>query len=233
VTAPLVLVTASGLARETLAALRADGHRLLLGFVDDDPAVTGRTVDGLPVLGPLERLADHPEAAVVVCAGRGTVRLRIVDRLRDLGVDADRYVSVLHPTASVADGCVVGAGSILLAGVVLTAGVRLGAHVVAMPHVVLTHDDVVEDAATLCAGVLLGGGVRVGRAAYLGMGASVRENVRVGEEAVVGMGAVVLSDVPARSTVVGVPARAVDRAVDRAVAAVAPVVPLHRSQESS
>ncbi len=52
-----------------------------------------------------------------------------------------------------------------------------------------------------------GGGVVVGRAAYLGMSSSVRENVRVGERATLGMGAALLVDQPDDQTWVGVPAR--------------------------
>ncbi len=75
----------------------------------------------------------------------------------------------------------------------LTADVTVGAHVAVMPQAVLTHDDVVDDFATIAAGVRLGGGARIERGAYLGAGALVREAVR--DRRLVawsGMGAVVL-----------------------------------------
>lgn len=104
----------------------------------------------------------------------------------------------------------VGHGSIVLAGVTATTQVVLGERVVVMPNVVLTHDNRVESYATLCVGVVLGGSVVVGRGAYVGMAASVREGVTVGAGSLVGMGAVVLRDVGTGETWVRVPARPVD-----------------------
>jgi serine acetyltransferase len=75
-----------------------------------------------------------------------------------------------------------------------------------MPNVTLTHDVVIDDFATLCAAVTLGGSVRVGARSYVGMAASVRENVRVGADSTIGMGAVVLDHVPPGEVWFGVPA---------------------------
>lgn len=213
---PLVLVGAGGFARETLQLVRrhpavgpAGEAYTVIGFLDDDPARQGTEVDGTPVLGPGEDALDHAlrGAAVLVCVGNPGApesRRRLVARL---GLPDEAYATVVHPLASVSPDSVVGRGSVLHAGVVLTAAVRLGRHVAVMPHTVLTHDDRIEDHATLAAGVRLAGGVLVADAAYLGSGALVREGCRIGAGALVGMGSTVLTDVPAGEVWAGSPAQ--------------------------
>jgi sugar O-acyltransferase (sialic acid O-acetyltransferase NeuD family) len=213
---PLLLAGAGGLARETLAAVRTVNAVAPLwcpvGMLDDDPARHGSDVDGLPVLGPLAAVHDHPDAAVVICTGSArnpASRQRIAARL---GLPDDRYGTVVHPAASLAPGTVLGPGCVLLAGCVVTAPQRVGRHVVAMPQVLLTHDDEVGDHVTMAGRVALAGGVRVGEGAYLGAGALVREGLAIGAWSVVGMGSIVLEDVPPGEVWVGVPARRLRRA---------------------
>ncbi|MEV6006838.1 acetyltransferase [Streptomyces sp. NPDC051976] len=228
VPADLVLIGAGGFARETAQAVRdviaddeAHGRRArwqFLGHLDDDPALHGRDVDGVPVLGGTGLLRDLPGARTVVCVGSPrdyAVRARLVRRL---ALPEHRYATVVHPTAVVSRTSRVGPGSVLLAHCVLTAAVRVGAHVAVMPQVVLTHDDVVADFATLASGVRLGGGARLERGAYVGAGSLVREFTTVGAWSLVGMGSTVLGAVPPGEVWAGSPARRL-RAADPAALA--------------
>ena len=83
--------------------------------------------------------------------------------------------------------------------------------------IVIGETAVVADTVSLLHDVTLGGTgkeqgdrhPKVDKGVMIGAGAKVLGNIRVGEGAIVGAGSVVLRDVPAHSTVVGVPARVV------------------------
>jgi sugar O-acyltransferase (sialic acid O-acetyltransferase NeuD family) len=207
----LLLVGAGGFGRETAEAVRAINQRnepwKLLGFLDDAPALQGGEVEGLPVLGPIDAIDRYPHAAVAICTGHPGDYFSRKRIARRLGLDPDRYATLVHPAAALAASTAVGPGSVVLAAVVTTAAVQLGAHVAVMPGVVLTHDDVVADYATFGAGARLGGRVRVDEGAYVGSGALVREDRAIGAWSLVGMGSVVLADVPPAEVWAGVPAR--------------------------
>ncbi|GGV09807.1 acetyltransferase [Streptomyces filipinensis] len=217
----LLIVGAGGFARETAQAVRAAADLELLGHLDDNPALHGTEVDGVPVLGGGDLVHDLPDARVVICVGNPAdyaARARLVRRF---GLPTDRYATVIHPTAAMSATSRVGPGSVLLAQCVLSAAVRVGAHVAVMPQAVLTHDDVVEDYVTIAAGVRLGGGVRLERGAYVGSGALVREGTTVGAWSLTGMGSTVLGDVPPGEVWVGSPARRLREAAAPALAELA------------
>jgi sugar O-acyltransferase (sialic acid O-acetyltransferase NeuD family) len=207
---PLVLAGAGGFARETaelVAAINAESPMWdLLGFLDDDPARHGSTVEGLPILGPLDWLAEH-DASVAICIGNPrnfAPKARIVDRL---GLADERYATLIHPTAVIPASVRVGHGSVIHALCVATGHARIGNHVAVMPATVFTHDDVIGDFVTIGAGALFAGNVTVGTGTYIGSGAMFREDRTIGDWSLIGMGSVVTGDVPSREVWAGVPAR--------------------------
>lgn len=200
----LILIAASGLAREVMA-MRQSQFRVV-GVLDDDPTLHGTDIGGVPVLGGVELAAQLP-GSFLVCVGAGSGRRRVVERLAESGIGDERFATLVDDFAAVADNSLIGSGTVILAGTVLTADVIVGRHVVIMPNCTLTHDDIVDDFATLAAGVSVGGVVHIGAEAYLGMNASIRQRTSVGTGSTVGMGAVVLEDVPSGQVWAGVPAK--------------------------
>ena len=181
---PLLLVGASGLARETLArgvarSPSAAWDRARLGRRRPD---TLRRRDRRPAgARPIRRGARARRRSRRALPGEPRNRTSGRTIVRRLGLAADRYATVVHPAASVASGVEIGAGVVLLAVGAVTAPSAIGAHVVVMPGVAITHDDALGDHVTVGARVRARRW-RVRRAgAYLGSGALVRENLTVGE----------------------------------------------------
>jgi sugar O-acyltransferase (sialic acid O-acetyltransferase NeuD family) len=207
----LLIVGTGGFARETAEAARAINEReeswALEGFLDDAPKMHGKTVNGLPVLGPAELAHEMPQAAVVIATGRPdnyVSRRAIADRL---ALDSDRFATIVHPTGAIGPSCRVGPGSVLLAHTTLTADVVIGSHVAVMPQVVIPHDAVIGDFVTMASGARIGGSCQVDEGAYIGSAACLRQGILVGRWALVGMGSVVTQDVPEGRMWHGVPAR--------------------------
>jgi len=208
----VLIIGAGGFGRETaalLAVLREAGEFEAVGFLDDSAELQGESVAGLPVLGEIDAARDLHAYGVVVTIGNPRAydtKRKIVDRLN---LHPSRYVTLVHPAASIGPDTRIGEGTVILAGTVATQNVSIGRHVTVMPNVVLTHDDIIGDFATFGAGAKLAGAVIVENGAYIGAGACVRESTIIGSGAMVGMGAVVLTDVPPGETWVGMPARPV------------------------
>ncbi len=207
--ASLVIVGASGHAKVVIDAVERLREHTVVGLLDDaKPA--GLDWYGYRLLGPVSELARHADRidAFFVAVGDGFARERIVRSIRDAHPSLE-LATVVHPSAVIARGVVLGEGSIVMAGAVLQADARVGAGCIVNTRASIDHECTLGDYAGLSPGATLGGNVEVGRQAFLGINAAVLHGRRIGEDTVVGAGAVVTEDLPPRVVAVGVPARVV------------------------
>jgi sugar O-acyltransferase (sialic acid O-acetyltransferase NeuD family) len=192
---------AGGHAKVVIRTLQECGHDVV-GVFDDDRRHHGRTVCGVPVLGPLDAALDPPGRAAVIAVGANSARKVIAERLRL------EWISAVHPRAFVDRTVSIGVGTVVFANCAVQADVRLGDHVIVNTSANIDHDCRIEDFAHVAPGASLSGEVHVGAGALLGNGAVVIPGKHIGAWATVGAGGVVIADVAGGTTVVGVPARA-------------------------
>ncbi len=217
---PLWVLGAGGHAKCVIDAALAEGKYRIAGVLDDHPGLGWGSVLGLPIRGPIsaESVARFEIEAAVIAVGSNAARAEIARRFRGRLT----WATVVHPGATLGRSTRVGEGTVILAGVVVQPDGSIGDHAILNSNATLGHDATIGDFAHVAPGVAIAGCVRVGAGTLLGVGSRVVPGLTIGAWATVGAGSVVLRDVPGRTTVVGVPARALPGPSSPASPALAP-----------
>ncbi len=203
---PIVGLGAGTHAKSVLEAIRSAGAFDVVALVDDDPALAGSTLLGIPITGALTRHDAAHAFLGIGGIGDSGPRRRAAERLLAEGFELPR---ILHATAAVSPWARLGRGAQVLATAVVNAEATLGDGALVNTGAVIEHDCVVGEFAHVAPGATLGGGAVVGAHAHVGMGAVIIEGVTVGEGAFVAAGAVVVADVAEAVRVAGVPGRTI------------------------
>jgi sugar O-acyltransferase (sialic acid O-acetyltransferase NeuD family) len=208
----LLIYGSGGFAREVAWLAQSCGYEVM-AFVDDNPERQGKRVNEIQVISFNEAQLFAKRLPIVLAVGSSQLRERLYEKAKKAGF---RFQSLIHPRAEMSELIEIGEGTVIAAGSILTVNIKLGKQVQINLDCTIGHDVVVEDFATLAPGVHVSGWVHIGPRAYIGTGAVIingSENnpIYIGEDAVVGAGAVVTKSVPSRTTVVGVPARPLEK----------------------
>jgi sugar O-acyltransferase (sialic acid O-acetyltransferase NeuD family) len=183
----------------------------LVGFLDDDPAKQGRSLNGVPVLGPVAGARQY-QARMVVAIAVSRDQQRRQKIVGQLALDREQFATIIHPSANISQFAQVGAGTVVLHNVVVTHDTVIGENVIIQYNVSIAHDVVIGDFVTIAPGAIISGFVHLRAGVYAGAGSTIingagnRPRV-IGEGALIGIGAVVVGDVAPGITMVGNPAR--------------------------
>jgi sugar O-acyltransferase (sialic acid O-acetyltransferase NeuD family) len=180
----------------------------IAGLVDDDPALQGTKLDGIAVLGTIDRLPSlarvHRIHRAVIAIGNNSIRKRLADIARAAGL---RLPVLIHPSAVVSPTATLGDGTVVMAGAIVGSHARIGELAILNTRASIDHDCMLGDCVHIAPGAILTGNVTVGNGVLIGAGSTIIPDMCIGDESIVGAGSTVIRDVPSQSTVVGCPAR--------------------------
>ena len=206
---------ASGFGKEVMPLVRQQYPTLLQAqFVFIDDGQTGTTLNGYPVLSYADFVAHSAQhKAVTIAIANSRVREKLVIRLDQDGI---QHLAVQAANTVVLDAVEIGEGSLLCPFSCLTSNIKIGKFFHANIYSYVAHDCIIGDYVTFAPAVKCNGNIHIEDHAYIGTGAVIKQGTPdkplvIGKGAIVGMGAVVTKSVPAGVTVVGNPARILEK----------------------
>jgi len=215
-----LIIGAGGHGRVVADLIRSLGFEVV-GYVDADERKLGARIDALDasVVGTQSELVTRvrtgrplPLSANALAFGIGDNNAR--DCLwREL--DSVSFPTLIHPASCVSRAARIGHGTVVFAGAIVNADAVIGDAVIVNTRATIEHDCVLSTAVHVSPAATLCGGVSVGEASWIGAGAIVVPGLTIGSRCVIGAGAVVLREVPDGQTVIGNPARPLERRLAR------------------
>lgn len=166
-------------------------------LIDDNPMVN--MLADIPVVHSADGLSP-----VIVTIGDCQIRRKIVQKL-----GKREYLSVIHPTATIADSASIGYGTVVMAGAILNPFVKVGNHCIINTGASLDHDVRIADFVHLAPHCTLCGEVVVGEGTWIGAGTTVIQGIKIGKDCFIGAGSVVVKDIPDGCLCYGNPARVI------------------------
>lgn len=205
-----VIVGCGGHGRVILDILRNMEDVQVIGFVDDNPKLTGNIVNDAKVIGTtavLKQLIAGGVGAMVFGVGDNDVRARLFSLWQKAGFT---MINAIHPGAIISRDVQLGQGIVVMPGAIINAGSEIEDNVCVNTGATVDHDNRIGKHVHIYPGANLTGGVSVGEYTYIGTNAAVNPYISIGSRVMVGTGAVVISNVPDNVTVGGVPAQIIN-----------------------
>lgn len=151
--------------------------------------------------------ATHLEAVFFPAIGDNASRAKVLELLES----ADQQTVLVHPRAAVSESATVGSSVMIGANAVVNPHAVIGKGTIVNSGAVVEHECEIGQYVHIAPGATVLGNVKIGSGSFVGANAVIKQGVAIGAKVVIGAGSVVLKDVPDGCTVVGNPAKILER----------------------
>lgn len=181
----------------------------IVGIIDSKAEIDA-DLHGYKILGRQENIAEIAEEwavrAGVITIGDNYSR-DIVRRAVEKKIPDFNWVNAVHYSCIIGNNVKFGKGVVAMAGCIFNTGAKLGDFTFFATGAQIEHDCIIEDFASVSAGSVMGGFVRVGQYSAVTLGCTIMDRLSIGENSVIGSGSLVHTNVPDNVLCYGNPVR--------------------------
>jgi sugar O-acyltransferase (sialic acid O-acetyltransferase NeuD family) len=213
----VVVIGAGGMAREVVSAIhsinRIRPEFEFVGYAVTELGKLSQRDSRDQVMGDLDWLCTNQRTIDAAMIGIGSPQLRtLVAEQVAKALPNLSWPSLVHPSAEFEkDSACIGEGVFIGAGFVGTVNLKFEPFALCNFGCTVGHESKIGRGSVINPGANISGGVSIGAEVLIGTGAQVLQYLTVGDGATVGAGAVVTKDVAPGVTVVGMPAKPLNR----------------------
>ena len=181
----------------------------IVGIIDSDKTI-GVELFNYRVIGRQESIIalikEHNIEGCVITIGDNWSRKMVYEQISKLAPNM-QWPNSIHPSVVIGRDVVIGIGVLAMAGVIINTGAYLGNFTNYFTRCNIEHDCFISDYASVSAGVVLGGKVKIGMLSAISLNATIFDRITIGENTVVGAASLITKDVPDNVLIYGNPGK--------------------------
>ena len=194
----IVLIGGGNQAHYTIDIVEKEGKYNIIGIIDSIHNI-GSDRFGYKIIGRQEDIKELIETynieGGVISIGDNWGRYYVSQQILSI-IPNFKFINAIHPSVIIGNNVEIGCGVVAMAGCIFNPKSKIGDFTFFATGAQVEHDCTISDFASISAGSVTGGYVKIGKYSALTLGVTVLDRISIGENSVVGAGSLVLKDLP-------------------------------------
>ncbi len=206
----LVIIAAGGCGREVLQWVKDINEAgniprwHIKGFIDDNLAALDNLICDAEILSAIDSYEIDPDDEFVCCIGNSRIRKGVIESLKQRGAE---FVTIIHPTAVVADSSRMGEAVIVYPYALISDNAVVHDGCIINMYSSVAHDSVLGEYCTISAHCDVTGMCTLGDRVFMGSGSNIVPGTKIGNDVFICAGSTVMTNLKDGIKVFGTPAK--------------------------
>lgn len=202
------IIGSGDLGQQLMYHLSTDTTDVVVGYYDDFQ-VSEKIVNGVPILGKIEKIEEHFSKGIFdeLIIGIGYKHLEFKKNIFQKFQGKIPFYTFIHSSAYVDKSTKIGEGSVVYPRCVIDKTVEIGNNVLLNLSCTISHDSKVGNHSFLSPSVVVAGFTQIGEECIIGINSTIIDNIIISPKTQIVGGSVVVKNIEKSGLYVGNPVR--------------------------